>query len=51
MTNGLVKVNEVLANFCLIPINFKGRKEEALAIKITFVVLMDIGCFYSKCTL
>lgn len=51
MTDGLVKVSEVLANFCLIPINFKGLKEEALAIKITFVVLMDSGCFYSMCLL
>lgn len=37
MTDGLVKVTEVLAIFCLIPINFNGLKGEALAIKITFV--------------
>lgn len=45
MTDGIVKVREVLADFCLSPVNFNGLKEEALVIKITFLFSMDTGCF------
>lgn len=40
MTDGLVKVAEVLDNLCWIPINFSSLKEEALVIKIAFVFML-----------
>ncbi|KAI9521069.1 hypothetical protein NQZ68_010771 [Dissostichus eleginoides] len=45
MTDGPVKVREVLGGFCLILINFNGLREEALDIQITFVFPMDTDCF------